>query len=301
MRPQSESAIALETLLNGVNTNGNTNDNIEDINNQATSESGRGLFFEFEKLYDANWSAEHPEHYPSNMSNELRGDCQKGQLILAGHGQQIINGKLIQQAYIMRDELGFNQPDVGTLFDFNEEKVGEKTFVNKRAYDEPQLYFRSDDDERTLMSGSFLLQQVFDELMTSHEETYKNEGKDVDRPVIRLHTADRNRDVLAPNHETCPRLTELMDEAVESKGFKEQFETSEEAVLMMKLAKDHFGGENFMQNPDEAIDCVMTTVCEDKTLPYVLDVDLSGNDPDLEEKYGKNILDRYIEFVSLIL
>ena len=70
---------------------------------------------------------------------------------------------------------------------------------------------------------------------------------------------------------------------------------------MKKLTIDHFGGEEFMQDPDEAIDCVMTTLCEDKTLPYVLDKDLSGNDSDLKDRFGEDILDRYIEFVSFVL
>lgn len=296
MRPQSESAIALEALLNS-NSGSGSGDNIDDINNQSTSESGQGLFFEFQKLYDANWSPKHPSHFPPNMSNELRGNCQKGQLILAGHAQQIRNGELIRQAYIKKiDDLGFDEPDVGVLYDFNEERLGVNTYVNKRAYDEPRLYFRSDDDERTLMSGSFVVQQVFDELMKSHESTYKSEGKEVDRPVIRLHTADRSRDVLAPNHVTCPRLTELARDAMLSREYKEEFELSEEAVIMNKLAKEQFGGESYMQDAGEAFDCVMTTLCEDKTLPYVLDKDKSGDDQEMIDKYGKDILDRYIDF-----
>ena len=104
--------------------------------------------------------------------------------------------------------------------------------------------------------------------------------------------------MLAPNHETCPRLTELARDAMLSREYKEEFELSEEAVIMNKLAKEQFGGESYMQDAGEAFDCVMTTLCEDKTLPYVLDKDKSGDDQEMIDKYGKDILDRYIDFVS---
>jgi hypothetical protein len=285
MRPQSEEAISLESLVGGVT-------------DQATAESGRGLFFEFEKLYDANWSKDHPDHYPSNMGNDLRGNCLKGQLIMGGHLQQVINGQLIQQAYVKNSNLDDNQifsnePDVGVLFDFIEEEP--KTIVNQRAYDEPSLYFRSDDDERTLMSGQFLLEQLFGNLMKKHEEHYKDEGKDQDRPVIRVHTSDRDKDVLAPNYSSCPRIVELEEEAVASSEYKDMFVNSDEAKIMKLLAVDQFG-ESKMQDAWEAIDCVMTTHCEDKTLPYVLDVDKSSDDQVIIDKYGEDIFHRYVDF-----
>ena len=285
-RPQSENAIALETLVNG-----NTY--------QSTSESGQGLFFDYEKIYDANWSKKHPNHYPMNMANDLRGNCQKGQLILKGHAQQVINGKIIKNAYVLDDELGVELPDVGILFDFNAEQ--NITIVHQRAYDEPRLYFRSDDDQRTIMSGQFLLGEVFSDLMVKHEEHYQLEGKEEDRPVIRVHTADRDKDVLAPNYNTCPRLTELEEEARGSTGFQERFVESFEALTMKRLAIEEFGGIDRMTNPGEAVDCVMTTLCEDKTLPYVLDVDKSSGDQALIDQYGQDIFDRYINFVSTML
>lgn len=283
IRPQTENAINLESIVHG-----NTY--------ESTTDSGHGLFFEFEKMYNANWSKDHPEHFPSNMANDLRGNCQKGQLILKGHDQQIINGQILKQAYISNDPNGFNTPDVGILYDYNIEK--DITNVNQRAYDEPNLYFRSDDDQRTLMSGQILLREMFDDLMVKHEEHYQLEGKDQDRPIIRVHTADRDRDVLAPNPLICPRLTELEIEARKSSDYQQKFVKSDTALLMKTLAEDEFGGADRMQDGGEAVDCVMTTVCEDKTLPYVLDVDKSANDQNVIDKYGNNIFDRFVNFVS---
>lgn len=278
MRPQSEEAVSYESLLSGVS-------------DQVTAESGRGLFFEFQKLYDANWSKKHPNHFPENMQNEFRGNCQQGQLIFEGYAQQQRNAEILKEAYFSKD---FDEPDVGTLYNFEDEV--QKTTVGGRAYDEPQLYFRSDDDERTMMSGQILIGKFFGELMEKHEKRYQLEGKGDDRPVIRVHTADRVKDVLAPNPTTCPRLQEIKQEAERSEGYREKFLFSDDAKLMRQLAANEFGGKSMMSDSEEAIDCVMTTVCEDKELPYVLDA--GESDQDVIDNYGKNIFDRFIQFVS---
>ena len=70
---------------------------------------------------------------------------------------------------------------------------------------------------------------------------------------------------------------------------------------MQKLAANEFGGKSRMSDSGEAIDCVMTTVCEDKELPYVLDADKSGSDKDVIDAYGHNIFDRFVQFVSEVL
>jgi len=288
MNPQSEDAISLEYLEPG---------EVETIQNEEyseTAQSGKGLFFLYQKKYDANWSEEYPDHYPDNMVNDLRGNCQRGQLILKGHAQQLTNGKILQKAYVKYSAINLDEPKVGTLFDFDEEEL--KTIVKQRAYDEPSLYFRSDDDERTLISGQILLRQFFGDLMKEHQQHYKDEGKDQDRPVIRVHTADRDKDVLAPNPDICPRLNELEEEAKASRDYQEKFVESEEAKIMKQLGDDELGGYWMMEDPGVAIDCVMTTSCADKTLPYVLDVDKSKNDADLIEKYGPDIFQRFVDF-----
>jgi ubiquitin-like domain-containing CTD phosphatase 1 len=287
MRPQSEQAIALETLVTGQS-------------DESSLESGQGLFFEFQKLYDANWSKDHPHHYPPNMGNDLGGNCQVGQLISKGHEQQVLNGKLIQKAYVKVDDL--DDPEVGMLYNFLDEKS--QTSVTQRAYDEPQLYFRSDDDERTLMSGQLLLEELFGDLMKEHEFIYKLNGEETDRPVIRVHTADRDKDVLSPNRRICPRLDEIEEEAMASADFIARFVLSTEAKTMQRFAKNELSGGDDddirMTNPEEAIDCIMTTICEDKTLPFALDTEQSGNDPRLIHEYGQQIFNRFIHFVSAL-
>ena len=172
------------------------------------------------------------------------------------------------------------------------------TDIGTRAYDEPSLYFRSDDDERTLLSGQILLETLFGQLMKKHEDHYVSEGLDDDRPVIPVHTADRDKDVLAPNPNNCPRLNEIEMEAIGSPAYQDQYVQSEEAQIMANLSLYEFGGIDRMRDPGEAIDCVMTTKCEDKTLPYVLDDAKSGNDPDVKDKYGNNLFQRLFDFVS---
>ncbi len=283
MRPQSSEAVDYEYLVSG-------------ISDQIVQLSGRGQFFSFDKLYDANWSNDHPNHYPGNVANDLRGNCQKGQLILKGHAQQVNNGHALLSAYVKHDD--YITPTVGALLNFlNEKNV---TVIGDRAYDEPRLYFRSDDDERTLLSGMILLESLYGMLMKEHEKRYKAEeiGEGGGVPVIPVHTADRDKDVLAPNPTTCPRLVEVEVEAIGSPGYQEQFVRSEEAQIMKNLSIHEFGGVDRMQDADEAIDCVMTTICEDKTLPYVLDEEKSRDDPEVVEKYGGNLFQRFVDFVS---
>lgn len=283
-RPQSTEAVNYEYLVNGVS-------------DQIIRLSGKGQFFSFDKLYDANWSNDHPDHYPENVANDLRGNCQKGQLILKGHAQQVNNGHALLAAYVKHDD--YTSPTVGPLLNFmNEARI---TVVGERAYDEPRLYFRSDDDERTMMSGMILLESLYGNLMKLHERHYEAEGLDVKAngvavPVIPVHTSDRDKDILAPNPTACPRLVELEVEAIGSPGYQEKFVRSDEAQLMKTLRMEEFGGMEKMQDADEAVDCVMTTVCEDKTLPYVLDEALSGEDPDVVEKYGKDLFQRFVDF-----
>jgi len=284
MRPQSSEAVDIEYLVDG-------------ISEQIIQMSGKGQFFSFDKLYNANWSPKHPNHFPQNVANDLRGNCQKGQLILKGHAQQVNNAHALRSAYIKYDD--YIDPTVDVLLDFVGKEQG-VTIVGERAYDEPRLYFRSDDDERTLMSGMILLEGMYGSLMKDHEAHYKAEevgdGDRIGVPVIAVHTADRDKDILAPNSLACPRLVELEMEAIGSPGYQEKFVRSEEAVVMKNLSREQFGGLGRMQDADEAVDCVMTTVCEDKTLPYALDEEQSGDDQDILDKYGQNLFQRFVDF-----
>ena len=119
-------------------------------------------------------------------------------------------------------------------------------------------------------------------------------------PVIPVHTSDRDKDVLAPNPTACPRLVEVEMEAIGSPAYQEKFVRSDEAAVMRDLSVNEFGGAERMQDADEAIDCIMTTVCEDKTLPYVLDEERSRGNETIVEKYGENLFQRFVDFVSFL-
>ena len=71
--------------------------------------------------------------------------------------------------------------------------VGDET---KAIYQEPNLRYRADDEQRTLMSGQILLRGLFGpELLAG---TGDNDDDD-ETAVIKLHTADYTVDVLTPN------------------------------------------------------------------------------------------------------
>lgn len=258
--------------------------------------SGANPSFMFEKRYDANYSPTHSTHFPENVGNHLSGTCQLGQLTLRGFEQQRFNGRLLRDAYVkFEDEvLNVDKNSNRVLFDFDEEK--EITQYGQRVYDDPSVYFRSDDDQRTIMSGQALLGELFGDVMAYHINTMDD---DKHNPVIRVHTSDRNRDFLAPNEDICPRLPQLEHEAKQSQEWKDNFEHSIEAETMKKFADEYLSGWWRYATPDVAMDCFMTTACSDRTLPYALDVDQSGTDQNIIEKFRSGLVDRWTKFVSL--
>jgi hypothetical protein len=254
--------------------------------------SGANPSFMFEKRYDANFSPTHSTHFPENLGDHLGGTCQVGQLTLRGFEQQRYNGRLLRNAYVKYDKQVLNSnkdPDM-ILFDFDEEE--DETQYGQRVYDDPSVYFRSDDDQRTIMSGQALLGEMFGDIMAHHLNLDANKHN----PVIRVHTSDRNRDFLAPNEEICPRLPQVEHEAKQSQEWIEKFETSEEARIMKKFADEYLSGWWRYADADVAMDCFMTTACSDRTLPYALDVDQSGSDQNLIDKYRSGLVDRWVQF-----
>ena len=94
--------------------------------------------FVFNKIYDA---------LSDPMKNELGGTCQKGQLLMSGMEQEQKNGVHLRNAYLSSTESSMRLFE-GTLYD-------ERPYKNS-------TYFRSDDDQRVLMSGQVLLGAMFD-------------------------------------------------------------------------------------------------------------------------------------------
>lgn len=128
--------------------------------------------------------------------------------------------------------------------------VGDAT---KKIYQEPNLHYRADDEQRTLMSGQILLRGLFGpEILAANS--------DDETTVIRLHTGDYKRDVLVVNTNVCPRIKELEDEAYGSEEFRLWNESSVEVQIIRKFTQSKLGLEEI---PFGILDCLMTTMCTD--------------------------------------
>ena len=243
---------------------------------------GEGAMFLFEKNYDAL-------HDPPQLRNMLNGTCQKGQLLLRGYVQELHNGRMLRDTYIkekdtadadvdadVRTGSGIHQNMV--LFDLNIES-------DHRPYEEPSLYYRADDDQRTIMSGQVLLRGMFDDLLKEHSDEL---GAQLD-PTIVVHTADREQDILSPNAVVCPRLLDLGDDALKSDAYIQRFEKSKESQDLRKMMVDHLGVDTDVFQM-EGQDCMMTAICNDRDLPDILN--------DCGKDDGERNFDRMNKFVS---
>lgn len=239
-------------------------------------QEGEGVMFLFEKRYDALQK-------PPQLRNSLNGTCQLGQLLLRGYVQELHNGRMLRRTYVREDSsngagsLGNNGiSDDMVLFDLSDAWA-------IRPYEKPNLYYRADDDQRTIMSGQILLRGMFGDLLKKHSAEIGQSD-----PVIPLHTADRSRDILAPNSDVCPNLEKLWNQAVSSKEYIHRFIKSEEAKTMKRLMNE-LGGDF----QDVAQDCLMTTICNDGELPDIL------NDFGQTGKNSQNFFQRLSEFSYL--
>lgn len=129
--------------------------------------------------------------------------------------------------------------------------------ASKKIYQEPNLKYRADDEQRTLMSGQILLRGLFGpEILAADKE----EDNGDTTTVIKLHTGDYKRDVLVINKNICPRAAELEAEAYASEEYKVWNETSVEVQIIRKFAQDKMGLDVI---PYGILDCLMTTMCTD--------------------------------------
>ena len=284
----SPAAIAMAHILSDAH---NTSSPIEQ---SLTHLSGTGTRFVFEKRYDAAHSPSDSNHFPMERRNYLGGTCQLGQLILRGYDQSYTNGQILKAAYINDpDSSDYTNGGVGPsakeenfiLLDLDETKDG--TLVEgERAYQDPKLYFRSDDDQRTLMTGQVVIRGMFDELLERHvlKEAATTGLLVADTPVVRVHLTDRGRDILSPNKETCPILVDYENEAMMSEQYQKKFVTSEEARQLKAFMKEELGSDAMMDG-EEAMDCLMTSICSDRDLHYALDDFDSPTDGGIAEMY----------------
>lgn len=131
------------------------------------------------------------------------------------------------------------------------------SFTAYSPWDERHIRLRADDDQRTLMSGQVVLRGMFGpEVVQEFERTGVY-------PTIPVHTADRIRDILDANLEVCPRLVSIVDAAKQSQEFQ-KFNTSSETQEIRKFMLEKLGNTI-------PLDCLMTTMCTDRTLPKPID------------------------------
>ena len=214
--------------------------------------------FLFEKRYDAL------KIPPNKTGNNLNGTCQLGQLLTKGYDQELRNGLHLRQAYFYdnntTDEHAAKDSrmrlwDLSATNNGGSEGIGDHT---KPIFEQPNLRYRVDDEQRTLMSGQVLLRGLFEQelLAVNDDET----------AVIPLHTADYHLDVLGINEKVCPRTDDVRKQAYASDEYKKWI-NSKEVKAVKSFLKDKLDMDEI---PYSMLDCLMTTICTDRTLPSQL-------------------------------
>ncbi|KAL7562211.1 hypothetical protein ACA910_013466 [Epithemia clementina (nom. ined.)] len=247
-------------------------------------EGGVGMFWmdkEYTALKDPN----------NNLSNLWGGTCQRGQLIMQGYDQELQNGKFLRDAYVYQGDGDYGHDRRLRLLDAT-------TVLRDDATLQANVYYRSDDEQRTLMSGQLVLRGMLqDEL-----DRYYKSATTRHHPVMSLHVADRERDILDANLAICPRLKEIQDRFHKSQEYQAFLESPE--VQLLNAFK-----ENVLGGGAGDIDCLMTTICTDRELPAAVD-DYEGEEigssnlflsqssttgGDRENPYGDHLFQRLAE------
>lgn len=181
----------------------------------------------FRKLYDGS-------------PNYFNGNCYTGQLVSEGYTQEEANGQYLYDAY-----LGPN--------------ANMKLFPTNSWTDidtDSLVYLRSDDEQRTLMSGQILL------------HTFFNITEEV---IVPWHTGDYKLDQIYPNSNVCPRLNTLEDSIYDTPEFQQ--ENNSASVKQLNADLDTALGKGYW-SWNNVFDCFMTTVCSGRSLPDGMTDDL---------------------------
>ena len=181
------------------------------------------------------------------LHNLLGGTCVVGQLLPTGYEQLRLNGELLRQAYLENSE----QP-----------------FMNLSP---DNIYLRSDDEQRTLLS----LQILVESLLSSTS---------LNSPIIKLHTADYTADIVAPNESVCPALGVLAAKSLKDHDYIKH--VRENAALRQELRQKL---DTTDANLVEFVDCTMTQFCNNRTLPDALLTD------------NKALFEKAFEYVSILV
>jgi Histidine phosphatase superfamily (branch 2) len=200
----------------------------------------------FEKHYDALMDPQ------NDLSNKLLGTCQMGQLLLQGYEQHVTNGQILRDAYCYDSNIDVNDHDIRM-------RLLEVNAQNNQPWAPPQVYLRSDDDQRVLVSGQVLVRSMFEQEIAEAAK----KGQQIRVPV---HLADYDQDIVGLSESVCPRLTEMREDFEKSSIFK-RYNTSDEAHEIYKFIKNDLKANG----PVDVIDCLMTTVCTDRPLHPAFD------------------------------
>jgi hypothetical protein len=262
---------------------GGTRQNINiDSSNDSRMNAIMQSDFIFEKHYDT-----------LSTKNALNGTCQLGQLLLKGYNQEITNGQILRTAYLYDADDGNdnndgdgakNDPRMRLWDTSNHHRQSRYAYlapttrtvvgdVTKPIYHKTNLYYRADDEQRTLMSGQILLRGLFEkELLIGDSMNNNNRSSTA---IIQLHTADYTNDILTPNPRLCPNTFNLFKSAYESDNYKRWIEHEQvEISTIDTFIKSNMKLNNGINSLGNMIDCIMTTMCTDRTLPnYINDYD----------------------------
>lgn len=196
-------------------------------------------YWRFRLLYDA---------YP----NELGGNCLTGQLISQGYDQEVQNGLLLREAYL---------------------GSGHHKLFNTSVWedlDPKTIYLRSDDEQRTLMSGQILIHSMFDLKRTE---------------IVNWHTGDYILDTLSPNSFICPALNSIASAAERSLEYQQTL-ASKHFITLQSSLNHILGSESSGEWSWRYIqDCLMTTLC-------------SGRGSELPKEMTQELVDETVKHVE---
>ncbi|OII72277.1 uncharacterized protein cubi_01610 [Cryptosporidium ubiquitum] len=174
------------------------------------------------------------KHYIKEWEKNLNGTCKMGQLILQGYEQHRINGKLLAEAYFKEGENLVTRSRFKIDFNLRDE-----------------IYIRSSDLQRTIMSASALITSLLEEIF-GKEETFQNIES------LPIHTLDILSDYLFSNKNIVDNSRDLR-RLFNSKKFQELI--GNHTSLYMELYENAKVKNIRSLWPFDLIDCILTSLC----------------------------------------
>eukprot|EP00474_Spongospora_subterranea_P009408 CRZ09866.1 hypothetical protein [Spongospora subterranea] len=189
-----------------------------------------------------------------NNRNDFLGNCRVGQLSVKGYHQESVLGSLFRDAYVNK-------------------------LLNPVLHAE-EVYFRSDDVPRTILSAESFIGGLFPSLST--ESDSKSE-------IVDIWSMDFDRETEISNAHECPGLTEQYNMARTSPAYVKHEQT---------VAKALFEQISFLTGvpadkvPKTQFDCMMVSACRGTVVPENITPELL-NRLEQEEKFNFYSLVQY--------